>query len=151
MSNGATMTRWMIRSFFIGLLLLCVGGWIASYKYRWTIFSRDRNFWSMSCTCGRLHLAKYQPNWVFKDWGVYTSPADAELDSAFFAQSHGHYLLGFIMSTGPTWLWVAIPFWFLTTISAALLWWVWQKTRPKPRGFPVELASPIAEPSGKAE
>ena len=27
------MKRWIIRSFFIGLLLLCVGGWVGSYKY----------------------------------------------------------------------------------------------------------------------
>ena len=25
------MTRWIIRIFFVGLLLLCVGGWVVSY------------------------------------------------------------------------------------------------------------------------
>jgi len=27
------LLRWIIRSFFIALLLLCVGGWVGSYKY----------------------------------------------------------------------------------------------------------------------
>jgi len=37
-----------------------------------------------------------------------------------------------------------IPFWFPTTLFAALLWPVWQMTRPKPigRGFPVEITQP---------
>jgi hypothetical protein len=32
---------------------------------------------------------------------------------------------------------ITIPFWFLTVLSALLLWFLWKKSRPRPRGFPV--------------
>jgi len=45
---------------------------------------------------------------------------------------------------------IGIPFWFPTTISAALLRLVWRKTRPpaKGRAFPVEAVEKVANGSG---
>ena len=49
-------------------------------------------------------------------------------------------LLGFSTNNSDAAKHLAIPFWFPTSLSAAVLWFAWRKTRPKVKGraFPVE-------------
>jgi len=131
------MKRWIIRSFFIGLLLLFVGGWILSYKWSWDLSHQGYNFWSVGCVWGTCEI-----NW----WGhVQFRPSGFKLDNLSPATDYlpyyRHHLLGFHLTTELDAIFLAIPFYFPTTICAALLWLAWRKTRPKPEGraFPVEL------------
>jgi hypothetical protein len=145
--------RWIIRSFFIGLLVLCVGGWVGSYWDAGEITYSGRNVWYAAFHWGKLHLMwAYDPARANGGWDAFTRPASADTDAALIAGYGGHYYLGFFLKIGPDENYVAIPFYFPTLISAALLWLVWRKTRPKAKGraFPVEPSKPI-EQGGKAK
>ena len=146
------MKRWIIRSFFIGVLLLCVGQWVASYQYDWSIGYQGRNQWSVECLWGKLHVEWWDASWTYlverNGWSVHACPAYVTPDSTFIARfDGGHYCLGFLISLERHAMFFNIPLWFPTTISAALLWLVWPLTRPtaKGRAFPVEVEKPIAE------
>src|ERR1035437_9628380 len=139
--------RWIIRSFFIGLLLLCVGGWVWSYKYGWIFRYSRHNGGSVRSHWGKIHLTWMDDSWApfpTERWHIY--PADAAIDANYIKYIHnGHYshhCLGFFITIEADSMFVVIPFWFPTTISAALLWLVWRWTRPRVQGraFPVEIA-----------
>ena|ERR1035437_5949076 len=74
-------------------------------------------------------------------------------DARYIREEEGTHFLGFAIASYPAPRrggGLGVPFWFLTAFTTALLWLVWRKTRPKPRGFPVELAKPIGEKGGNA-
>src|ERR1035437_9638047 len=60
------LKRWMIRSFFIGLLLLCVGGWGVSYAFEAMLLYVDKTT-SWNCDLelseGRCYLNVSSGDW----------------------------------------------------------------------------------------
>ena len=153
------MKRWIIRSFFIGLLLLCVGGWLVSFKVGWVVGYNNvhnHNEYEMVVHWGKIrfsfldghHAVAFVPDGWFQD----TFPAYPLKGTNADADLYGRKFVGFESGEVGRRQWISIPFWFPTTISAAFLWLVWRKTRPKPKGraFPVELEKPMAGQGGQA-
>ena len=146
------MKRCIIRSFFIGLLLLCVGGWVTSF-WRAVVVVRisstdDR---IMECNSGRIaFIFTHAKNTRFpasdQRCVLVTGPAGK------LGEFVGRKFLGFVwlnesqdevdITSG------MIPFWFPTLLSAVLLWLVWRWTRPKLKGlaFPIEMNKPSEKP-----
>jgi hypothetical protein len=126
--------KWVIRGFFIALIVLIVGAWI----------------WNAD------------PNGIYFRWGgrhsfFLTSAGDdlwlmqAQSTSAFHGVSFGkrphfitytmcNHFLDFMWGSDPEEWWIALPFWFLTSFPTLALFFVWRKTRkPNPStAFPVE-------------
>jgi len=144
--------RWIIRSFFIGLLLLCVGGWLSSY------YCPIEGVYHKTCTLacwtsnGYLWVGYSNPG---NDYGTFVRvyrpvklPGGKDLDAIMYYRIH--HSLGFAYGEQPSPYHsqiFCIPFWFPTVMFAGFICLVWRKTRPKSggRAFPVELANPIAE------
>jgi len=106
------MKRWIIRSFFIGLLLLCQGAWWLSLDCCRSVRYGGRNIWGVECSWGEIHLGWEKNDAGWKGWQINTEFAQDDSYPAF--EQFGQ---------------IQIPFWFPTTIpSAILLWWVWRKT-----------------------
>jgi hypothetical protein len=148
----AMKRRWIIRSFFIGLLVLCVGGWVGSYWFGWGISSSAQEAWVIECESGRMYLAMWNsfgwPGSHPHDPGsVYFFIADSKYLGSVARRYH--HFIGFQsindLDGGRC---IIIPLWFPTAISAALLLFVWRKARPKPKGraFPVELKTKEGQP-----
>ena len=142
--------RWIIRSFFVGLLLLFVGGWVGSYKYSPPGYRSISPQWQWNCFGGRIALCWDKRNFRPRD------PAEVYRGELPFIDPKGYELLGFDLrysdwGKGLRSFYLAIPLWFPTLLSAALLWLVWRKTRPKVKGraFPVELGKSGGEEGGK--
>src|ERR1035437_1807912 len=125
------MKRWIIRSFFIGLLLLFGGGWAVSYKFGWEIrYLRQHDMWSLFGHWGEITLVWWDESRSEKvdKSGLFIVPANADAASSYFMQPDVRRCLGFYLKFDHDEKFIAIPFWFPTTISAALLCWVWRKT-----------------------
>src|ERR1035437_5317203 len=155
------MKRWIIRSFFIGLLLLCVGGWVWRAYYDGT-FQYGRGALSEKATSvkcliwrGQIDVMFIQNDGQFLDDGWQSNVTEAHTQfwpSDDFRTSH--YGLGFAIGhvnnkfTGQEFWELGVPFWFLVVVSSLTLWLVWRKTRAKAkaRAFPVELAKPSEKP-----
>src|ERR1035437_2935134 len=144
------MKRWIIRSFLIGLLLLCVGGWVGSYWCGWIIrYSNPRVghfvLWDAESFCGKIYLWHSVYTTSAEGWHFYTWRP-----KSFNEKYHGmHEGGGFGIIDPDHDIHVAIPFWFPTTFAAALLWLVWHWTRPKispSKAFPVEMSNPSDKP-----
>ena len=148
------MKRWIIRSFFIGLLLLCVGGWGLSYVYD-DFFGYEyapTGSWYMQCGGGKFMFVYEDYISTPRPTGYWFVGHQTHFRNELYGGSKGGRMLGFRVS----WeflpffsFWHAeIPFWFLSTILAVLLWLAWRWTRPKAQGraFPVELEEPEAKP-----
>ena|ERR1035437_4023277 len=141
------MKRWIIRSLFVGLLLLFVGGWVESYQYEFGITYVKETSWTLEGKLGRINLKWYDGNWDFwdKGWFFGFCPAEERIGfREYILSDNRHDFLGFVMQGVEGEKWAGIPFWFPTTLSAALLMLVWRQTRPpvKGRAFPVEVAKP---------
>ena len=144
--------RWLIRSFFIAFVVICVGAWVGSTLYddglSWG--SRGR-LWrcegGVGSSGGRCSLAV--------TWGEF---GGGSRGWSFLHQCHkgpishlngvDYTFAGFRLqysTVGYSMYEAEIPFWFLTLVCACLLWFVWRKTKPKPLGgaFPIE---PSAKP-----
>ena len=113
------MKRWIIRSFFIGLLLLFVGGWVGSYRYSWLIAHQNQDLVSIPgyeyvsvlgvrCNWGKIQLTYWhadpasQPNlyptfFEGDGWLVHAESSHPLLDSAFVGQFNSDYFLGFFI------------------------------------------------------
>ena len=137
------MKRWIIRSFFIGLLLLCVSGWVGSYPF--SVYYTAKRCWGVGW--GRTGIAASCNDTRIVDSPQGWSIAPPRMGSLFGwwvgESEHQTYdLCGFEVCASQYSYSLIIPFWFPTTISTALLWWVWRKTRlpVKGRAFPVEVA-----------
>jgi hypothetical protein len=163
------LRTWCIRGLALTLLTLCVVTWVGSYwqeakigKFRGTY---NENNYVMSLVYGRVRYAatiygtstRSQWTWFTSLDRATRSPADELIRFRW----NDFHLFGFVRQLhdeaetlkgrgehvtlrGSSRL-IAIPMWFPTFLSAALLWLLWRKTRPKfnGKGFPVE-------PSAKA-
>src|SRR6185437_10059476 len=47
--------RWIVRSFFLGLFLLVLSGWLLSYSQQWGVISYSG--WGIDCNSGEFHLS----------------------------------------------------------------------------------------------
>jgi predicted small integral membrane protein len=141
--------RWIIRNFFIAVLLLCVGAWAWSYLYLGGISYRRGQLLVFAANHGELWI-----RWVERGWGpdgVSVSydpvPEDYAMSEKYIrSYPRTKYFLGFFTSkdmnsfTGRE-RQAGIPFWFVTSVLAIALIYVWRKTRPKPNpatAFPIE-------------
>ena len=110
--------------------------------------------WLVACEWGKLHITwmdmskPQEPGWACS---VY--PAKPITDSLFVVAFKNYHVLGFYITNLKDVKQISIPFYFPTTISAALLWFAWRKTRlpVKGRAFPVEVKQASGEDGGKAE
>jgi hypothetical protein len=111
--------------------------------------------WSLFGHCGKITLVWWDDSRTerVEKGGLFITPANAAAASSYFMQADVRGCLGFYEKFERDEKFVAIPFWFLTTISAALLWLVWRKTRlpVKGRAFPVEVGKPIGEQGSKTQ
>ena len=118
------MKRWIIRSFFIVLLLVSVGVWVWSVDCCQIVkYCGPNNIWGIECCWGEIHIGWEKNCWDLRGWEICTETAQDDSYPAF--EEFGQ---------------ICIPFWFPIP-CAALLWLVWRMTRPKAerRGFPVVL------------
>jgi len=134
--------RWLIRTFAIALLTLCLSLWAWSYFYSFSV--RYKSCWVETCM-GGVHMgfgdmSRFSPGWRFQyDRDVYSLGelvgSRSFLGFACLWQEYAH--IGTVSV-------LVIPFWFSSLLSAGLLWFVWRQTRPKStgRGFPVEITQP---------
>jgi hypothetical protein len=142
---AAMVRRWIIRSLALLLLTLCVGAWVGSYWRGIDIRRCWKDVDIVGLDYGRISYAHFyiipsDPGWHFvlqssnsNVWEVWDS-------------TPGLHGLGFCHFTTDRMYAVTIPLWFPTLLSAALLWLVWRKTKPRTmgQGFPVE---PTAKPA----
>jgi hypothetical protein len=148
--NADMVRRWFIRGFFVGLLLSCLAAWWASGYYSATVdYFQDGRFGvggeSMAGIVrfgGGIGVEYYCPS-GFSGHVARSSPPgfmalrwDEPKDYYFgFSVFSGH------STTTGTVFGISVPYWFISLVLAVLLWLVWRKTRPKPKGgaFPVEI------------
>ena len=148
--------RWIIRGLCIWTLLLCIGLWILCgirYGYLW-YESHNREL-TLDAINGQIRINCYRDTHIRASWGYrifrndpsqfWPSLQEPRPDDAI----HHFYYAGFsFYSSNGDPLWeVSIPGWFPTLLSAALLWFVWRKTRPTQlgQGFPVEVTPQDAD------
>jgi hypothetical protein len=144
------LKRWIIRSLCIALLTLCATVWVGSY---WQALHLARaingRVLCLSISTGVICIFRTDSTGGWTDgWLSYmASPNKREVDWTSDCYGRARYrLAGFAIDPllSPVaeglGLWLTIPLWFPTTLSAGLLWLVWRKTRPKytGKGFPVE-------------
>lgn len=141
--------RWLIRSFFIALCVLCVGAWMGSYFQAVFVhyFARTHVL-TWGAYDGFLDFAD-QDSPVFSSatWTWRHIATDHKEAQEEYRASPYHFA-GFAYNnhTVGTQYWsVQVPLWFLTFISALLHWFVWRKTRPRMAGFPVEPAKAVVD------
>jgi hypothetical protein len=130
--------RWIIRNFFIGLLLLCVGGWVwSAAHYSWITFYHGGKNLDFSSKWGVVRVVWSENVGTENDWACGNSTTDithfwptGASDTPSFYYEHVveyHYR------------YVNVPHWFLILLSSAVLFVVWRKTRLPVNGhaFPV--------------
>jgi len=137
--------RWLIRSFFITLLVLCIGAWVWSYPFRERVgYTGRTGYQEWVCEIGGGGV------FVGRHWGFTGTPGWEYLhlgkDNFPDGTDGSPYLLGFRFFSSPPppaglGSFAIVPFWFMTALSTAALVFVWRKTgKPKPlRAFPVEI------------
>jgi len=139
--------RWLIRGFAIALLTLCLSCWGWSYLHsvniEYDVLLR-RHYW-LKTHIGGIHFGfadhlTFSRGWRFTHHGAFLLPEDPSY-ARLWGMPSGKRFLGFYYDRGiGGHLFIAIPFWFPSLLSAGLLWFAWRKTRPKMwRGFPVEV------------
>ena len=138
------MKRWIIRSFFIGLLLLCVGGWagstasMAAVSYGWA----HRHI-VVGTTWGCVLLAWGDDAYMGDEVGWRCEFGHADTVRFFPPGDElGDFHLGFGYGGISNHMRrLGVPYWFLTLLFGSVLFIVWRKTGlpVKGRGFPVEL------------
>ncbi|MEI8196438.1 MAG: hypothetical protein WCI73_11055 [Phycisphaerae bacterium] len=141
--------RWIIRCLFILPLLLCVVGWVLSGWYDL----------GAGYGCYRKHAVGcvLEPGCVGMGWWRGSSQEGwfcnvGTHNPSFWLPEYlrSHSFLGFVVyhyevisfTSGFKFYSVYVPFWFLILLSAAVLFIVWRKTRPKNqqlRAFPLEV------------
>ena len=139
--------RWIIRSFFIGLLLLFAVGWSFSFRYDWQIEYFGKGEWTLGSNWRELRFGYVR----LGDSGKFFWTCD---DAS--PERNGTGIAGVDFSLvkatehlGVVGLQLPVAYWHATCISGLALRLVWRKTRPKvdPRtAFPVELSKETKTP-----
>ena len=148
------LRRWIIRTIFVGLLSIFIGGWIASTFYFYSAaFGNDRHWIGLNQGPGTIIVggvwikdpAFHTPNSGLLGWRLWEPKFWPEFWPSKLPGTT-QYFLGFSFQYdsvpgGYQRLHVAVPFWFLTLLSGGGVWVVWRKTRRGEfRGFPVEVS-----------
>ncbi len=151
--------RWIIRSFFIGLLLLCVGGWVYSGTHTGEInYVRNGCFVQCGTESGVVYVGSGGKRGApgIANGCFFASISNASRDDALPARfwplgpSQIPSFLGFFYArAAPTSFsvggvdYASVPYWFLILLVSFALFVVWWKTRKsKPgRAFPVEMTA----------
>ena len=132
--------RWIIRSLFLGLLLLCVGGWGGSCTDHapligYAHMDRPNVQYMAIMDRGTLYLCRSRycmayPEGLFCQWAPWRPSSDSPV-----------HFLGFSDQNDGFFHWSGIPFWFLTTLSGSALFFIWRHTGQRNLGgaFPVEM------------
>jgi len=131
--------RWFIRSFAITLLTLCLGVWAWSYFQYFAIdYGSNNQSYGVETYMGGVGFRSYfqsippmdPPSWRFAYGRDACSLSDFSAAKRFmgftYFETPDDDMVG-----GPMYSGVGIPFWFLSLLSAGLLWLVWRQTRPK--------------------
>lgn len=154
--------RWLIRSFFLTLLLLWATGWAISTRYdAWGSYVRGGMWLATELEPGKVGFTWDSGAPVADGWHGRLASQPFHLVGSGFWWYHGSFtdadatrssfsLMGFSYdhvrqsrAPGPPrlLLTVTVPFWFLLLVSGLALHWAWRKTRPQPSpatAFPVE-------------
>ena len=145
------LRRWIIRGLTLTLLTLCVVAWVGSY-WRCVSVNHWRNKTDVDVSIiahGRLllHSAEFKTiTTPTARWSVGNLDAgrnDLKIFDRYSTFSFGGFALlyGDPDRTINRLRGVSIPLWFPTLLSGMLLWFVWRKTKAKPKGFPVETTA----------
>jgi len=138
--------RWLIRSFAIALLTLCLSLWAWSYFRTFSILyspSFNELYWVQTHMGGVYfysdNISRLSPGWRFLH-NRDTFPVSAGMFNKWFL---GFTYFNMTRPMSGTWGFGG-PFWFPSLLFAVLLWFIWRQTRPKTeaRGFPVEVTQP---------
>jgi len=133
---------WIIRGVFLALLLLCVGAWVWTHRSGMSLGWGGRFTGMVVSERGELCLMRFDDTSlpfggiIFQRTGIM----------GLFGNM-GNGFLGFMWGNEQGQSWIALPFWFLTSVLALILIYVWRKTRPKPNpatAFPVETGKVTA-------
>jgi hypothetical protein len=142
--------RWLVRSFFLALLFLCVGIWAGSY---WQI--TQISYWRESAAGASVGIwrgkAVFYSYFCIRDvdngpvpkWSIYFNPPAVAVSDYIDGMDAKYRFAGFQFDPRRPWGYLKIPLWFPTILSGFLAWFIWRKTQPKYRGraFPIEPAS----------
>jgi len=144
------LQRWIIRSMFMLPILFCVGGWGWNGIHSgWVSYSSHNGDWIECATRAGLvgvgwgsHIKMnvYNEGWrcVVKDaTGDRFWPRDTPERHFFLGFDFHHYV-----DAGDQKSFLYAPYWFFILGFSVILYFVWQKTRPKPnprKAFPVEV------------
>ena len=148
------LRRWLIRSLFLLPLVCVVGLWVTSYFGGIGVVGTR---WRHEMEIVARHGITAINEAPFDGWRPFEFTFDRKATAQTWdlgPTSFGIYRGGFISNSGkggytpyyPGWLIIVLPLWFPTLLLVALNWFVWRKTKAKPkdRAFPIE-------PTAKAE
>lgn len=146
--------RWLIRSFFIALCVVCVGAWVGSYFAQVGVakVGRDHDRRFLLGSGSFIFIDIIHPAYSPSAWRWDYAPPRRNLGPD---NPNEHSFVGFVYlplsAVGfglDAWA-VGVPMWCPTLVCALVLWLVWRKTRPKyaGRAFPVEPAEISAKTS----
>jgi hypothetical protein len=125
--------RRFIRVVGLALLMLCIVAWMGSF---WKAFYI--NCWHgdvilsiIKVNRGRIGISWLDWTWIdwSWNWGMGFGRPDEWGTSGFIGFS--------ILKYGIIEHGIVVPIWFPTILFALLLWFLWRKSRARPRGFPV--------------
>ncbi len=127
----------------MAVVVLCVAAWVVSCWKEMSvchygkIISGGLGFKQGRMWCQLSGKDPYIPNvgWQFYSFGSDPDAwSNAAKNAKFFAIGFAYYPSGT----------VTVPFWFLSVVFAAPLFFLWRKTRSRGGGkaFPVEVATP---------
>jgi hypothetical protein len=142
--------RWIIRAFFSGVILFCAVAWIGSSRYDFGIrHAYKKQFLLIEIVDGTLFFSREtDPDDYPSDLGLgfhsFAEVAD-DFDKTSY-RKHFRNIAGFYAgdkidpSPGTDHWLIGLPFWFLTPLAAAALYFLWRRTaKLKPhKAFPVE-------------
>jgi hypothetical protein len=144
--------RWLIRGLAMAMLALCVAAWVGSYMQSVEVlYEISDQAWRVEVECGWFSFygtratnpgIQFPEGWI---WDVRPcNSAGVKKNYSTSAYRAGGFAYGPQNNPFLGWIgWaVMIPLWFPALVSAALLWWMWRRTRRRVpwRGFPVEAA-----------
>ena len=137
--------RWFIRLLVLLPIVLCIIGWGWSSTHTgWIRYSYGTNTFNANWIgCGTRKGFIFFQNGIdspvrFRAGWHCGAESDKATESSF-VPSTGFY--GFDHSVSLHTQFLFLPYWFLVLIFSGLLWLIWRRTRPKPKGgaFPVEV------------